>query len=266
MSGKDGKGQNLPKKFIGLMLLNGFVLAGWLLCGAKERRENQCQQPGPKTGKDLPRVPIVLMLLSGIALVVGILFIPGERLLGPGSEIITVTDGQIMDILRALQDVQIEAVKVKLLSLVFASMILADAFLKYDAPAKFEKNFATVGTTLLIWAVAFILAITTINESLWGSLLALFTTIPLLIALVGPRMRQIRPLGRKILISASGFLTYLGAYIVAVTLSVATPGESVGTLTIVILGVIGILGLAVALGVFTGVLVGKWLGARPPRP
>lgn len=186
------------------------------------------QQSGVPAGQNLPRVSIVLMLLSGFVLVV-LLFIP--------------SDGGWWR--------PIPSDREKLLALVFAGMVLANSLLKNHDLDSFDKEFSTIVIALMAWAVVFIATATDSAGNLESSAFALLAVLPVLVAIFGPRMSRLKKLGWKIPTFVLGATMYLVAFLAAATLSVSE--KDVDIFCRVIIGVAGISGVLLAVGVFVDV-------------
>ena len=186
------------------------------------------QQSGVPAGQNLPRVSIVLMLLSGFVLVV-LLFIP--------------SDGGWWR--------PIPSDREKLLALVFAGMVLANSLLKNHDLDSFDKEFSTIVIALMAWAVVFIATATDSAGNLESSAFALLAVLPVLVAILGPRMSRLKKLGWKIPTFVLGATMYLVAFLAAATLSVSE--KDVDIFCRVIIGIAGISGVLLAVGVFVDV-------------
>lgn len=186
------------------------------------------QQSGAPAEQNLPRVSIVLMLLSGFVLVV-LLFIP--------------SDGGWWR--------PIPSDREKLLALVFAGMVLANSLLKNHDLDSFDKEFSTIVIALMAWAVVFIATATDSAGNLESSAFALLAALPVLVAIFGPRMSRLKKLGWKIPTFVLGATMYLVAFLAAATLSVSE--KDVDIFCRVIIGIAGISGVLLAVGVFVDV-------------
>lgn len=98
--------------------------------------------------------------------------------------------------------------------------------------------------------------------------LPLYITLlrPLLTLVVRPSMLMVKQEWRPLSLVALGLAAYAGSIIVATSSLGSRLADSIGlTAAIICVGVVGILGLAIAFGVYIGAL-GKRLRAGPPRP
>lgn len=200
--------------------------------------------------QDLPRKTILAMLLSGIALAGWLLIPSGEGWWSPGKEIASERE--------------------KLLALVFAGMILGNSFLKNGAPYIIEKEFPTMAIALMAWMAAYCTTIPAATESLGVSGFTLLAPLPLIIAIVRARMPTTKPIKKvasilkqerwPLLFIVIGLALYAGSIIVATSPFGSRLAGSIGSdFAVIGIGALGILGLAVACGVYLG-LFGKLLG------
>ena len=192
-------------------------------------------QVGSTAGQNSPRTSLFLMLLSGF-LLVALLFIP--------------SDGKWW--LPAASD------RDKMFALIFAGMVLANNLLKSHDLNRFDKEFPTIVIALMAWGTVFLTTVAEGDGNLGSSVFTLLATIPVLVAIAGPRLSQIKQVRRQILAFVSGLVLYLGAFLVAAILSIAL--ENVGIFWQVTIGVIGISGAAIAVGVSVGI-AGQLLGS-----
>lgn len=185
------------------------------------------QQPVMKVGQDLPRKTIVMMLLSGV-LLAGWLIVPlGEGWWSPGREIVFH--------------------KEKLLALVFASMFLANSFLKNNDPARFDREFSTIAIGIMALVAAFVVVYTTSPKNPCVAGVTVLAMLPLIIAIISTiKDVSVWPL----LLFIKGLLMYVIVTIVSIgyhTIGVAPPSD-----------VRAILGLVVILGIVSVFAASVW--------
>ena len=183
---------------------------------------------------------IGLMSATGILLVVWTGCSQAEWWLSPGAKII--------------------AAKVQWMALVVAGMTVASCPLAFNATSE-SKKVAPFFATGVAGLLATLSALPRgVQEEIRFILLAL---IPLLVVVVGlavqPSMPTVKKEWRPLSLVALGLVAYVGSIIAATGSLGSTLVESVGlTFAVIGIGTVGILGLAVACGIYIG-LLGKLL-------
>lgn len=187
----------------------------------------------------------------------------GEQILTAIIILVMLASGLVLVFCFGLLQVLEMGAKTALLSLVVASCVLASFLLTLDDSDESRKAFPFLGSGLIAFFAAFIPFWDTGLEMLGFALLAV---IPLLIALVGLIMTKVKQAWVPLSFIALG----LAAYVVSIIVATGPLGSklvgSIGlTPAVIITGTVGILGPAIACGVYIR-LLGNLLGIRPRRP